>query len=290
MKPKPPPAEHRAALLRALQAGLARVRPTAGEWLAANDERFTLVSWTQLFYKDASRDIRRDLPGLERLERSPVAGPEECLDLDSWSRRWARLWHLVGDSLPSLSDLIVKPDLQLTLADVHRYLDNENGIATDIRALLKTQLIRAWDSGERVLLIAHSLGSVVAYDSLWELSREMNVPARVDQFVTLGSPLATRFIRRALKGAGLTGADRYPANVRRWANFAARGEIVALHPRLAPFFDEMVGFGLVEAIDDHAGLYNHFHGENGIDAHKSYGYLIHAAVAGLIGNWLTEGG
>jgi hypothetical protein len=198
------------------------------------------------------------------------------------------VWHLVGESLPWLSGLIAKPDLQLTLADVHRYLDDNDGIATEIRTLLKTQLMRAWDGGERVLLIAHSLGSVVAYDSLWELSREAGSTARVDQFVTLGSPLATRFIRLGVKGAGRHGAERYPANVRRWANFSARGEMVALHPRLAPFFRDMVGFGLVDAIEDHAGLYNHFHGENGIDAHKSYGYLIHASVAGLIGDWLAE--
>jgi hypothetical protein len=103
-----------------------------------------------------------------------------------------------------------------------------------------------------------------------------------DTGVWIGSP------EHGVKGAGRHGAERYPANVRRWANFSARGEMVALHPRLAPFFRDMVGFGLVDAIEDHAGLYNHFHGENGIDAHKSYGYLIHASVAGLIGDWLAE--
>jgi hypothetical protein len=290
MKPKPPPDEHRAALQRALTAGLARARPAAAEQLRANPERFTLVSWTQLFYASVQRDIARDLPGLERLLREPVASPEERRDLDSIARRVGRFWHLFGDSLPFFGALIAKPDLRLTMADVHRYLGDRDGVAVRIRALLRAELLRAWDGDERVLLIGHSLGSVIAYDCLWELSREERHAGRVDQFVTLGSPLATRFIRRALKGAGRPGPERYPANIRRWANFAARGEIVALHPRLRPFFRRMLRYGLVESIDDRAALYNHFRGESGIDPHKSYGYLVNAAVAGLIGDWLTSAG
>ena len=68
----------------------------------------------------------------------------------------------------------------------------------------------------------------------------------------------------------------------------SRGEMVALHPRLEPFFRGMVRHGLVAAIEDHVGLYNHFHGEMGLDPHKSYGYLVHADVASLIGDWLLE--
>jgi hypothetical protein len=290
MKPKPPPEEHRAALLRALTAGVARVRPAAAERLNENPERFTLVSWTQLLYKSLQRDIARDLPGLERLLREPVASAAQRRELDSLARRFARWWHLFGDSVPWLSALIAKPELRLTMADVRRYLDDRDGVAVEIRALLRAELLGAWERGERVLLIGHSLGSVIAYDCLWELSRTERHDGRVDHFVTLGSPLATRFIRRALKGAGRPEPERYPANVRRWTNLAARGEVVALHPRLRPFFRGMLAHGLVESIDDHVDLYNHFFGENGIDPHKSYGYLVNEAVAGLIGDWLTSPG
>jgi pimeloyl-ACP methyl ester carboxylesterase len=166
-------------------------------------------------------------------------------------------------------------------------LDNRDGVAVAIRALLVSALDDAWRRGERLLLIGHSLGSVIAYDCLWELSRSVKSPVRVDQFVTLGSPLATRFIRTALKGVDRPPPERYPANVRRWANFSARGELVAVHPRLEPYFDGMVECGLIETIEDHAELYTHFHDATGINPHRSYGYLIHADVAGLIGDWLS---
>ena len=287
MKPKPPPDEHRPALLRALTAGLQRARPAAAEWLAAHEDRFSLVSWTRLFYSVAY-DITLDLPGLERLLRAPVADAAERREIDSLRRRLARVRHLVGDSFPALTGLMASPELENTLTEVRRYLRNDDGVGVGIRALLESALMDAWRNGERVVLIGHSLGSVIAYDCLWELSREAQAPGRVDQLVTLGSPLATRFIRRALKGADRPAPTRYPANIARWANFAARGELVAVHRRLEPFFRGMVEHGLVPAIEDHPDIYNHFHGAGGINPHKSYGYLIHAQVAGLIGDRLLE--
>ena len=52
----------------------------------------------------------------------------------------------------------------------------------------------------RVLLIGHSLGSVISYDTLWDLSHERGRTQHVDLFMTLGSPLATHLIRQGLRG------------------------------------------------------------------------------------------
>ncbi len=112
-------------------------------------------------------------------------------------------------------------------------------------------------------------------------------PGRVDLLLTLGSPIATRFIRKALQGTGRAGADRYPENIGRWRNVTARGELVALHPRIKPFFRQMIQLGLVDSIEDDVDIYNHFYGPNGLDVHKSYGYLNHASVAGPIADWIS---
>jgi hypothetical protein len=62
--------------------------------------------------------------------------------------------------------------------------------------------------------------------------------------------------------------------------------MVALHRRIKPFFAEMVKLGLIESIEDEPGIYNHFRGDRGLDVHRSYGYLNHPLVAGLICRWL----
>jgi hypothetical protein len=285
MKPKPDPVLHRAALMRVLAASLARIAPRAAEWLHARDENFVLVSWTSLLY-GRQADIAPDLPGIAGLLESPAPSAQDKREADAIALALKRAWHLTGDSYPWLSRVVASSSLQVTLDDARRYLDSENGVAERIRQLLIDELVRGFDAGDRILVIAHSLGSVIAYDSLWHLSREVGREDRIDVLLTMGSPLATRFIRKGLLGAGRAGAERYPANIGRWVNVSARGEMVALHRRIKPFFAGMLRFGLVREIEECPSIYNHFRGEHGLNVHKSYGYLNHSVVARLIATWL----
>jgi len=285
MKPKPEPRLHRPELMRVLSASLARVAPPAADWLHERPENFVLVSWTSLLY-DERRDIELDRPGVERLLQSPLPSAIDRREADAPGLALRRILHLIGDSFPWLSSLVATPALQVTLADVHRYLGNADGIADRIRQLLVLPLRAAWATGDRVLLIGHSLGSVIAYDTLWQLSRNADDSGRVELLMTLGSPLATRFIRKGLRGAGQTGPMRYPTNVDEWVNVAARGEMVALHRRVRPFFAGMLASGALREIEDVPGIYNHFRSADGLNPHKSYGYLNHSVVARRICRWL----
>jgi hypothetical protein len=286
MKPKPRPEEHRRELCRVLEASVRRVRPAAAASFASGCPQLSLVPWTYRFY-GSHRDVALDRVGIDRLLAEPKPDAEEVAAIESLERRFARAWHLLGDSLPWLGALIARPEMRTTMQEVRRYRSDRGGVGTAVRAMLKDALIKAWSDAERVLLIGHSMGSVIAYDALWELSRQ-GPDGRVDLFVTLGSPLATRFIRRGLSGSGLRGRERYPTNIRRWSNFTARGEMTALRPALRPVFRKMQELGVVEALEDHTGLYNHYHGAAGINVHEAYGYLAHPLVAECIGRWLEE--
>lgn len=72
------------------------------------------------------------------------------------------------------------------------------------------------------ILIAHSLGSVVAYETLWA-----HPDCRVDMFLTLGSPLAMPDLvyDRLAEHPGPRGR---PPGVRRWINVADYGDITAI--------------------------------------------------------------
>lgn len=285
MKPKPPPDIHIHELCRCLAAGLAWARPEAARLFTADSSCLTLIPWTHRFY-GSYRDIALDRPGINRILQQPEPSPTDIAELESLERKVRRLVHLLGDSVPLIGRLIAKPDMRLTMAEVRRYLSDAGGVATDVRDMVKRPLLDAWDAGELVLLIGHSLGSVIAYDTLWELAHEARDPRRVDLFMTLGSPLASRLIYRNLRGVSREGAQRYPTNIRRWENFSAKAEMTALRPRLEPYFGEMVELGLVESLTDHVTVYNHFRGDIGLNPHKSYGYLIAPDVAGMIADWL----
>lgn len=287
MRPKPEPALHRRALLEVLCAALSRVRPAAAERLKREEQRFELVAWTYCFYR-AYRDLRIDRPGIERVLAGSGPDEEDLREIDSLSRKLRRWWHLFGDSVPWLTEAIADEEMRGLLAEVRRYLANEDGIGDEIRELVKMPVLRAWDAGESVMLVGHSLGSVIVYDTLWELSQEDGMAGEVDLLITLGSPLATRFIRKSLRGADQHGSRRYPANIRRWINFSARGELTALHPRLGPFFGKIVEQGHTALLEDHSDLCNAFHADFGVNTHKSYGYLADPLVADAIGAWIES--
>lgn len=285
LNPKPPPDIYRPQLERVLLAALRRSRPRAAAWLAAHGDAFVLVAWTYLFY-GAHRDISVDLPGIERLLEQTGPSSEDLRELASWPRLLERLTHLAGDTWPFLGRRLAAPNTRRLMHEATRYLKNRDGTGAEVRAVLRSTLEAAWGDGERVLLIGHSLGSVIAYDTLWELTHVHRAAGEVSLLITMGSPLATNFVQRSLQGVREAGARRYPHNVRRWVNMTARGDTTALHARLQPLFREMLDLKLIDAIEDFADFDNYFRGSLGLNAHEAYGYFAQPLLGELVGDWL----
>lgn len=287
LNPKPPPALYRAQLLRILHSGLRRTRPRSAAWLAQHESAFVLVAWTYLFY-GAYRDISIDLPGIEQLLTQSELRAADLKELRSWRRRLLRWLHLIGDAVPLLGRAFAPANTRVLLHEANRYLKDRDGAGAAVRAVLRDALEEAHGAGAPILLIGHSLGSVIAYDTLWELTHERHVPVEIDLLVTMGSPLGTRFVQRSLKGRTASGRERYPHNVRRWVNLTARGDTTALKARLKPMFREMRELGLVESIEDHVDFDSAFRSVLGLNAHDAYGYLSQRLLAEIVGRWLER--
>jgi hypothetical protein len=288
LNPKPPPEIHRRQLLRVLSATLRRVRPPAADRLATDEALFDLVGWTYLFH-GAHRDISVDMPGIERLLLQTEATPEDLRELGAWPRRTMRWLHLAGDAWPVLGRRFASAATRRLMHEATRYLKNRDGVGANVRTAVRASLEAAWSAGDRVLVIGHSLGSVIAYDTLWELTHFDRTSGEVSMLITLGSPIATHFVQRSIKGARERGASRYPHNIRRWVNFTARGDTTALQPRVKPLYREMLALGLVDSIEDYVEFDNYFRGSLGLNPHEVYGYLAQPALAEVIADWLEEG-
>jgi hypothetical protein len=287
LNPKPPPEQYRPLLVRVLSSALKRTRPRAAEWLEANSAAFELVAWTYLFH-GAHRDLGVDLPGIERLLVQTEATAEDLRALGSWTVRLRRLAHLVGDRWPFLGRRFAPATTRHLMHEANRYLKNRDGIGDEVRAVLRGTLEAAWRRKDRVLLIGHSLGSVIAYDTLWELTHVQRAAGEVSLFVTLGSPLGTRFVRRSMRGAAEVGPARYPHNIRRWVNLTSRGDTTALVPRLKPVYREMLELKLLESFEDFVDFTNYFRGSLGLNPHEAYGYLAQPLLAEIVGGWLES--
>ncbi|WP_188186787.1 hypothetical protein [Nonomuraea sp. SYSU D8015] len=82
------------------------------------------------------------------------------------------------------------------------------------------------------VVIAHSLGSVVTYETLWA-----HPDLRIDLLITLGSPLGMRnVVFERLLPAPVNGRGERPPGVRRWVNIADKDDIAAIPPDLAGCF------------------------------------------------------
>jgi hypothetical protein len=287
IKPKPPAAEHHATLWRCLLDGVRRADRATARRLARHKEDFELIGWTDLFYGE-KRDLAVDLPGIERLLEMDGPDARDVRESLHWHKRLGRLVYLMCDAFPILIDWVASPEMKANLQDTRRYFRNENKVATRIRRLVTDKIKEAWASGRQIMLIGHSLGSVIAYEVLWELSRREESEVRIDCFVTIGSPLGLNFVKHRLLSAREQGARRYPGNIRHWINLSAIGEMTALDRVFADDYAEMLDLELVENITDHMDLVNYFRGPEGLNVHRCYGYMANEKTGAVVADWWRE--
>ncbi len=286
LKPKPEYSLHREQVMRCLLEGVRRIDPDTADEMARDEHCFDIVSWTYDFY-GTHRDINLDLADIEAVLKQTQATAEDKKIATSWKRRFIRSLYRAADHLPFLIPHFADEDVELQLDDLRRYAKNEGDIAEIVRRAVKIPLRAAASAGRPILLYGHSMGSVIGYDSLWQLSHEPAEEVRIDLMLTTGSPLGQRLIQHRLKGFRKQGVERFPGNIRRWINIAAIGELTAIDTTLNNDFGEMIRLGLVEDIED-LETYNYYRMNGVLNVHAEYGYLVNEVAANVIRDWWRE--
>ncbi|MFD9793305.1 serine peptidase [Streptomyces sp. NPDC059070] len=121
---------------------------------------------------------------------------------------------------------VIRLAVQLA-GEVRRYLH-----VPQIRAAARSTVAETIRQARPRVVLAHSLGSVVAYEAL-----HAHPELTVDCFVTLGSPLGLPGgIFDHLVPAPIAERGARPAGVRYWVNLADTGDLVAIPRRLGDRF------------------------------------------------------
>ena len=282
--PKPPAEQHRNILWRILVEGVKRAAPDVVNDISEQKSNFEVAAWNHTYYH-RTKDINRDLPWIDALQNQHGPTEKDIKEANTTHYHLLRIIYSIIDYVPFLLRL-VPGVLKSTAEEVKRYFKNKNDIGCEIREILKEQLRPLLKNNEKVLLIGHSLGSVIAYDVLWELSHVEKITNKVDLFLTLGSPLGMNYVQKRIKGSDYKGKMKYPENIKHWINISAEGDITALDRVFADDFADMINLKIIDGIEDHChGIYNFFRNEDGLNTHRSYGYLVNPAVGKVIADW-----
>ena len=220
---------------------------------------FAMGYWADIFYKNFDNNPDNAYKPVSETEHPLQNSREHFLDA---IRGW------VGDKLENPVEYLKNHGLLDDAADkvLERYLQDLDGYYEDAVRRDKTrnrvmELIKD-NQQRRILLIGHSMGSIITYDVLRILGQQdkNNI---VDHYVTIGSPLGLPHVQAKI----ITefGSLRSPSVVKKWTNFADRRDPVALDSHLRrDFRPNAMGIRPEDdlVMNDWGGIY-----------HKSYGYL-----------------
>ncbi len=175
--------------------------------------------------------------------------------------------------------------------DFAAYLNNDDGFADRARARVRDKICELMDANKHIMLVTHGTGSVVAYDVLWELSNDTETcpeygECKVDQWVTLGSPLGDRIVQKRLLGAQEREEARFPSNVISWHNLSAEDDYTCHDATLADDFRTMLRKRQVSAVHDYR-IFNLAVRYGKANPHSSIGYYIHPRLTKIIIDWLS---
>jgi pimeloyl-ACP methyl ester carboxylesterase len=147
--------------------------------------------------------------------------------------------------------------------DVYQYLKNPG-----IRDPIDRGVRAAFTPGKETVVVGHSLGTVVAYNVL---RRDGDAAGwKVPLFITLGSPLAVKVIKKSLAPIS------HPRCAGKWFNAMDERDVVSLYPL------DAAHFAVNPAIENKTDVNNGTDNRHGIS-----GYLSDPVVARRIHDALT---
>ncbi len=173
-------------------------------------------------------------------------------------------------------------DLAVYYSDEKTEFADEPVLARDAIRQKLSWLLKKYHR-HRILLITHSMGTIIAFDVLSLKNPEITV----DTLVTLGTPLGMPIIQsKILAERGISKNELFiPDNIsNNWYNFFDPDDNVASEPLLQDKFLENKKQVQIKDIK----IFNDYEFESERNPHKAYGYLRAPEVAQILHEFLIQ--
>ncbi|TFH00985.1 MAG: hypothetical protein E4H13_06035 [Calditrichales bacterium] len=251
---------------------------------------FELVYWADIIHSKSLKQWIKDPENPLYIEEPYHPGKKQLTAAPVNMR--SKIYKYIESQLDKI---FLNEDMTLNFAGVtdkiiHRYFgDLELYYAEDpatreaICQRLRDQLQRY--KGYDIMLIAHSMGSIIGYDVLTRLSGEL----KISTFVTIGSPLGLPVITSRMfdtiksrqAGVGLVAPESIE---HKWYNLSDEDDHVALDHTLADdYAKNSRGIGAIDIL-----VHNDYEISGKRNPHKSYGYLRTPELIGIIRDFLAD--
>ncbi|MBN2012913.1 hypothetical protein JW960_26520 [candidate division KSB1 bacterium] len=263
--------------------------------------KFEMVYWADLFYPRPLQSNIKDEKDPYCLSE-PYVKPQkiEPVVMNSIRKKILRLLEQQMDRMffnddmsvnfSGITDLILRrffKDLNIYYTGICK---DRSGIIRPARDVLREELATVLHKHRRkqILLIGHSMGSIIAYDVLQHVVPQI----KIDTFVTMGSPLGLPvIIHKSLVETykevnNSPVRPKTPENVlNHWYNFSDLHDRVALNFDLADDYD--ANQRNVQVVD--FVVNNDYRINGNRNPHKIYGYLRTPEFTRVVHDFLGEG-
>lgn len=246
---------------------------------------FRLVYWADILHEKPLDESEKNKNSLLFVDEKYTKAPADFHSENHDTRR--KLYDFLGSQMNRIflnedltinysfiSDAILKRhfrDLDIYYRENHSL---KTGQTRGVNEIIRERLLRTLENhkNDKIMLISHSMGSIIAYDVLTFLSPHI----RVDTFITMGSPLGLPFIISRIAAelkqrSGKVNHLSAPTPViRGWFNFSDILDKVAFNYKLSASFSENShGVKPVDLL-----VVNNYISDGGdANPHKSFGYL-----------------
>ena len=261
--------------------------------------KFELVYWADILNDEPLDEQITDVENPYYLDEMYVKAPEESAPRDNSIRK--KFLGFLEDQLDKIflnddltsnfafvSDLIFKNYFKELEIYYSKIINGDNTKGKTAKEKIRSRLsevIKKYD-GEEILLIAHSMGSIIAYDVC-----SIEIPnVKIDTLVTMGSPLGLPIvISKIADELKETNPELHklatPQNVlHSWTNFYDLEDNVAINYNLTDDYKENTNG--VQVVD--VNVLNDYEINEEKNPHKSFGYLRAPEFSELLSEFLTK--
>jgi len=260
--------------------------------------QFELVYWADLEYAKPLNPVNTDPKDPLFLEHPYVSNTyDESFEKESKTKK--KILDTIEDGFDMIIlhknkfggiEKIVDKTIRKMFQDLDAYyhgfckIDKKQIAKQAFRNRLKEVLQK--HKKDRIMIIGHSMGSIIAYDTLTQDVPKLNI----DTFITVGSPLGFPLIVKKilLEQNEKVYPDAKPQTpdsiISDWFNFSDLDDKITLDYNLADdYFPNNLNINPVDIVINNNYEYN---GQK--NPHKVYGYLQNKEVAKVIGRFLMK--